>query len=62
MDPRPDHAETTYNGSGRSKGMKAIITGRDSGIGAGCGDQSASPDWHFSQIVLLTDILSHRWL
>jgi NAD(P)-dependent dehydrogenase (short-subunit alcohol dehydrogenase family) len=33
MEPRPDHGEDTYKGSGRLKGMKAIITGGDSGIG-----------------------------
>src|SRR5258707_14950239 len=33
MDPRPDHGETSYKGSGRLKGMKAVITGGDSGIG-----------------------------
>src|SRR5438477_2266634 len=33
MDPRPDHGETTYRGSGRLNGMKAVITGGDSGIG-----------------------------
>src|SRR5258708_6557603 len=33
MQPRPDHAETTYNGCGKLKGMKAVITGGDSGIG-----------------------------
>jgi hypothetical protein len=33
MDPRPDHGEQTYKGSGRLKGMKAVITGGDSGIG-----------------------------
>jgi NAD(P)-dependent dehydrogenase (short-subunit alcohol dehydrogenase family) len=33
MDPRPDHGEETYRGSGKLKGMKAIITGGDSGIG-----------------------------
>ena len=33
MQPRPDHGETSYVGSGRLKGMKAIITGGDSGIG-----------------------------
>jgi NAD(P)-dependent dehydrogenase (short-subunit alcohol dehydrogenase family) len=33
MQPRPDHGETSYNGSGRLKGMKAVITGGDSGIG-----------------------------
>ena len=31
MDPRPDHGETSYKGSGR-QGMKAV-TGGDSGIG-----------------------------
>jgi len=33
MDPRPDHGETTYKGSGRLDGKKAVITGGDSGIG-----------------------------
>jgi hypothetical protein len=33
MDPPPDHGETSYKGSGRLKGMKAVITGGDSGIG-----------------------------
>jgi NAD(P)-dependent dehydrogenase (short-subunit alcohol dehydrogenase family) len=33
MDPRPDHGETSYKGSGRLKGKRAIITGGDSGIG-----------------------------
>ncbi len=33
MDPRPDHGETSYRGSGRLKGRKALITGGDSGIG-----------------------------
>ncbi|MBV8696361.1 MAG: SDR family NAD(P)-dependent oxidoreductase, partial [Bradyrhizobium sp.] len=33
MNPRPDHGETTYRGSGRLSGKKAIITGGDSGIG-----------------------------
>jgi NAD(P)-dependent dehydrogenase (short-subunit alcohol dehydrogenase family) len=33
MDPRPDHGETSYKGSGRLSGKKAIITGGDSGIG-----------------------------
>jgi NAD(P)-dependent dehydrogenase (short-subunit alcohol dehydrogenase family) len=33
MQPRPDHGEDTYKGSGRLKGMKAVITGGDSGIG-----------------------------
>lgn len=33
MDPRPDHGETTYKGSGKLAGKRAIITGGDSGIG-----------------------------
>jgi NAD(P)-dependent dehydrogenase (short-subunit alcohol dehydrogenase family) len=33
MSPRPDHGEHTYRGSGRLKGMRAVITGGDSGIG-----------------------------
>ncbi|CAO4138332.1 NAD(P)-dependent dehydrogenase (Short-subunit alcohol dehydrogenase family) [Methylorubrum thiocyanatum] len=33
MDPKPDHGETSYKGSGRLEGKKAIITGGDSGIG-----------------------------
>src|ERR1700740_322692 len=33
MDPRPDHGGTSYKGAGRLKGMKAVITGGDSGIG-----------------------------
>jgi NAD(P)-dependent dehydrogenase (short-subunit alcohol dehydrogenase family) len=33
MDPRPDHGESSYKGSGRLKGMRAVITGGDSGIG-----------------------------
>lgn len=33
MDPRPDHGETSYVGSGRLKGLKALVTGGDSGIG-----------------------------
>jgi NAD(P)-dependent dehydrogenase (short-subunit alcohol dehydrogenase family) len=33
MKPRPDHGETSYRGSGRLMGRKALITGGDSGIG-----------------------------
>lgn len=33
MDPKPDHGEETYQGSGRLNGRKALITGGDSGIG-----------------------------
>lgn len=31
--PEPDHGETTYTGSGRLQGRRALITGGDSGIG-----------------------------
>ena len=34
MDPRPDHGETSYKGSGRLTGRKALVTGGDSGMGA----------------------------
>jgi NAD(P)-dependent dehydrogenase (short-subunit alcohol dehydrogenase family) len=33
MTPKPDHGETTYKGSGRLLGRKALITGGDSGMG-----------------------------
>src|SRR5690349_13084637 len=33
MNPRPDHGETSYKGSGRLNGKRAVITGGDSGIG-----------------------------
>jgi len=33
MEPRPDHGEQSYTGSGRLKGRKALITGGDSGMG-----------------------------
>lgn len=33
MNPRPDHGERSYRGSGRLAGRKALITGGDSGIG-----------------------------
>jgi NAD(P)-dependent dehydrogenase (short-subunit alcohol dehydrogenase family) len=33
MTPRPDHGETSYKGSGRLAGRKALVTGGDSGIG-----------------------------
>src|ERR1700728_3071588 len=35
MTPRPDHGETSYRGSGRLAGRKALITGGDSGMGRG---------------------------
>ncbi|WP_454883883.1 SDR family oxidoreductase [Sphingomonas oryzagri] len=33
MDPTPDHGETSYKGSGKLAGRKALVTGGDSGIG-----------------------------
>ncbi len=33
MSPRPDHGETSYKGSGRLLGRKALVTGGDSGMG-----------------------------
>lgn len=33
MTPRPDHGETSYRGSGRLTGRRALITGGDSGMG-----------------------------
>src|SRR5271166_3077491 len=33
MNPRPDHGEKSYQGSGRLVGRKALITGGDSGLG-----------------------------
>lgn len=33
MEPKPDHGETSYRGSGRLLGRKALITGGDSGLG-----------------------------
>jgi NAD(P)-dependent dehydrogenase (short-subunit alcohol dehydrogenase family) len=33
MEPRPDHGEKSYRGSGRLVGRKALITGGDSGMG-----------------------------
>src|SRR4051812_50171125 len=33
MEPRPDHGEKSYKGSGRLLGRKALITGGDSGMG-----------------------------
>ncbi len=33
MEPRPDHGEQSYRGSGRLSGRKALITGGDSGMG-----------------------------
>ncbi|MDE9365647.1 SDR family oxidoreductase [Luteipulveratus sp. YIM 133132] len=33
MDPPPDHGEHSYRGCGRLEGIRALITGGDSGIG-----------------------------
>jgi NAD(P)-dependent dehydrogenase (short-subunit alcohol dehydrogenase family) len=33
IDPRPDHGEDSYVGSGQLEGLRALITGSDSGIG-----------------------------
>ncbi len=33
MNPQPDNGETSYVGTGRLKGRKALVTGGDSGIG-----------------------------
>ena len=33
MEPRPDHGENSYEGSGKLTGKVALITGADSGIG-----------------------------
>jgi NAD(P)-dependent dehydrogenase (short-subunit alcohol dehydrogenase family) len=33
MEPAPDHGETSYVGTGRLAGRKALVTGADSGIG-----------------------------
>lgn len=33
MDPKPDHGEESYVGSGRLRGRHALVTGADSGIG-----------------------------
>jgi NAD(P)-dependent dehydrogenase (short-subunit alcohol dehydrogenase family) len=33
MEPRPDHGEKSYKGSGRLAGRRALITGGDSGMG-----------------------------
>ncbi|MHA4895217.1 SDR family oxidoreductase [Pedobacter sp. PWIIR3] len=33
MEPKPDHGESSYKGSGRLQGRKALITGGDSGMG-----------------------------
>jgi hypothetical protein len=47
MEPRPDHGETTYKGSGRLAGRKALITGGDSGMGraAAIALPAKAPTW-----------------
>ena len=35
MEPRPDHGEKSYKGSGRLLSRKALVTGGDSGMGRG---------------------------
>ena len=44
MDPRPDHGEKSYKGSGRLAGRKALITGGDSGMGRGAAIPFARED------------------
>ena len=39
MTPAPDHGETSYRGSGKLEGKRALITGGDSGIGQRGGDR-----------------------
>ena len=51
MDPKPDHGETSYKGSGRLMGRKALITGGDSGRGRGA---------EVSRAVVITQAL--EWL
>ncbi|HLT29848.1 MAG TPA: SDR family oxidoreductase [Myxococcaceae bacterium] len=34
LKPQTDHGETTYRGTGRLEGRRALVTGADSGIGA----------------------------
>ena len=33
MKPQPDHGESSYEGSGKLRGLRALVTGGDSGIG-----------------------------
>src|ERR1700712_3294580 len=33
MNPKPDHGEESYRGTGRLDGRRALVTGADSGIG-----------------------------
>ena len=40
MNPKPDHGEESYKGSGRLSGRKALITGGDSGMGRGAAPTS----------------------
>jgi divalent metal cation (Fe/Co/Zn/Cd) transporter len=52
MTPRPDHGETSYRGSGRLAGRKALITGGDSGIGRAAAITSAAASIGISIAVL----------
>lgn len=45
MDPRPDHGETSYVGSGRLRGRRALITGGDSGMGRPAAIAFAPATW-----------------
>ncbi len=40
MDPRPDHGDKSYLGSGKLEGKVALITGADSGIGRAVASRS----------------------
>ena len=44
MEPKPDHGEESYRGSGALGGKAALITGGDSGIGraVSCASSSSS--------------------
>ena len=44
MEPKPDHGEESYRGSGRLAGRKALITGGDSGMGRGAAIPFARED------------------
>ena len=54
MDPVPDHGETSYQGSGKLQGRKALITGGDSGMGL----ESARYLLREGARIVLTDLAS----